>query len=183
MPTPKRISRTLPASSPRPLLLSPSRTKALQTKLVPAHRDAPVQTLKSRDARPRRYSTSGVSKTYRSVFPRSFKRDPIVITRAEKHYLISEDGRKIYDASGGAAVSCLGPGPNKKVTKAIVKQLHRVPYVNSNEMTCRIVKRYAEALLATTWGHLVSCVFYSSGKYISESHTRYSLTRCRDCKC
>lgn len=55
---------------------------------------------------------------------------PLVI-KGKGNYLYTEDGQKMFDASGGAAVSCIGHG-NKKVTKEIIKELGKgFPYISS----------------------------------------------------
>lgn len=43
-----------------------------------------------------------------AVLHRHLRRDFLSVERGEGNYLILEDGRKIFDASGGAAVACLG---------------------------------------------------------------------------
>lgn len=43
-----------------------------------------------------------------AVLHRHLRHKFLNIERGEGHYLILEDGRKIFDASGGAAVACVG---------------------------------------------------------------------------
>ncbi|KAK2614311.1 hypothetical protein N8I77_001150 [Diaporthe amygdali] len=43
-----------------------------------------------------------------AVLHRHLRRDFLSVERGEGNYLILEDGQKIFDASGGAAVACLG---------------------------------------------------------------------------
>lgn len=43
-----------------------------------------------------------------AVLHRHLHHDFLDVARGEGHYLVLEDGRKIFDASGGAAVACIG---------------------------------------------------------------------------
>lgn len=55
---------------------------------------------------------NGVQKVNNSqpsaVLHRHLHHEFLDVARGEGHYLILEDGRKIFDASGGAAVACIG---------------------------------------------------------------------------
>lgn len=54
-----------------------------------------------------------------------------VLVGGKGNYLYCNDGRKIFDASGGAAVSCLGHG-NSRIAKAIYEIEKRgLPYGSS----------------------------------------------------
>lgn len=44
------------------------------------------------------------------VLHRSLHSDPLHVTAAQGHYLHLSNGQKIFDATGGAAVACLGHG-------------------------------------------------------------------------
>lgn len=50
--------------------------------------------------------TNGVHKS--AVLHRHLHHDFLNLARGEGHYLVLDDGRKIFDASGGAAVACVG---------------------------------------------------------------------------
>lgn len=47
------------------------------------------------------------------VLHRSLHSDPLHVVAAEGHYLHLSNGQKILDASGGAAVACLGHGETR----------------------------------------------------------------------
>jgi len=51
---------------------------------------------------------------------------PPVGVSAERSYITLEDGRTVYDAVGGAAVSCLG-NSHPKVIQALKDQIDKVP--------------------------------------------------------
>jgi adenosylmethionine-8-amino-7-oxononanoate aminotransferase len=99
------------------------------------------------------------------LLSRSFTKTPYIVDRAEGHCYILEDDRAIYDLSGGASVSYLGPGSNKKILAAARAQEDRVSYTASYSLTTRIAAKYADALLTTTNGVMKHAVFYSSGEY------------------
>ena len=56
------------------------------------------------------------------VLHRTLFADPVLATGGEGIYLLTADGRKIIDGSGGAAVACLGHG-HARVNAAIADQL------------------------------------------------------------
>ena len=49
-------------------------------------------------------------------------------------YLFDSEGRRYIDASGGAAVSCLGHD-HPRVIEAITKQVSRVPFAHTSMLT------------------------------------------------
>lgn len=50
--------------------------------------------------------SSGAPKS--AVLHRHLHHEFLSIARGDGHYLVLEDGRRIFDASGGAAVACVG---------------------------------------------------------------------------
>lgn len=54
------------------------------------------------------HEVNGVQQS--AVLHRHLHHDFLNVARGEGHYLFLEDGRKIFDASGGAAVACIGVG-------------------------------------------------------------------------
>lgn len=60
-----------------------------------------------------------------SILHRTPWRPPVGVS-AEKSYITLEDGRTVYDAVGGAAVSCLG-NSHPKVIQALKDQIDKVP--------------------------------------------------------
>ena len=67
-----------------------------------------------------------------------FHRDPRlsypVAVRGDGVYLVDRDGRRYLDASGGAAVSCLGHS-DAVVIRAIQDQLGRLPFAHTSFFT------------------------------------------------
>lgn len=78
-----------------------------------------------------------IVRTYSNMSSASLVKDDIRkeytnIVRGKGNFLITNNGRKIFDASCGAAVTCIGYG-NKRVTEAISKQLKTgTPYLASS---------------------------------------------------
>lgn len=79
-----------------------------------------------------------------------------------------EDGREIIDASGGAAVACLGHG-NRRVADAIAAQAHRIGYAHTGFFTSEPAEALADLLLGAEPGGLSHAFFVSSGSEAMES--------------
>ena len=75
-----------------------------------------------------------------------FHRDPRqiypVAVGGENAYLIDRDGRRYLDASGGAAVSCLGHS-DRAVLEAIKAQLGALPYAHTSFFSNEPMERLA----------------------------------------
>jgi adenosylmethionine-8-amino-7-oxononanoate aminotransferase len=92
---------------------------------------------------------------------------PELTVSGEGLWLTLEDGRKIIDASGGAAVACLGHG-NRRVAEAIGKQAAKLAYVHTGFFTSEPAEQLAELLLADKPGGLSRAFFVSSGSEAME---------------
>ncbi len=71
--------------------------------------------------------------------------------RGSGPYLIDETGNRYLDASGGAAVSCLGhshPG----VVEAIQKQVEKLPYAHTSFFTTDVLEELAQMLVESAPG-------------------------------
>ena len=69
-----------------------------------------------------------------SILHRDPARPLATAVGGEGPYVIDSAGRRYLDASGGAAVSCLGHS-HPKVIAAIKAQLDRIPYAHSGFFT------------------------------------------------
>lgn len=98
-----------------------------------------------------------------AVFHRSLHSDPISVVGANGNYLHLSDGGKLLDATGGAAVSCLGHA-NKRVKEAIISQLDVVSYVHSATFGTDAAEKLAKALVESTGGEMSKAYIVSSGK-------------------
>ena len=97
------------------------------------------------------------------------------LARAEGNHLILEDGRKIFDASGGAAVGCIGWG-NKRVAQAVAKQVLDAPYCPTIFYTSRAQEDLCRTLVDSTHGHMARAYIVNSGTYQPKAR-RAALTR------
>ena len=77
-------------------------------------------------------------------------------------YLKLSDGRKILDATGGAAVSAIGHG-NKRVQKAVASQLEQVEYCYPGFFKTACAQQLADHLVKSTNGKMVRAAFLGSG--------------------
>lgn len=84
------------------------------------------------------------------------------LERAEGNYLILENGQKIFDASGGAAVACIGHG-NPRVVKAAMKQMSDAAYCATVFYTSRVCEQLCQFLVDSTDGHMARAYIVSSG--------------------
>ncbi len=72
------------------------------------------------------------------------------------------DGRTVIDASGGAAVACLGHG-NKRVAEAMGRQAEKLAYVHTMFFSCAAAEELADFLVGHEPGGLSHAFFVSSG--------------------
>jgi adenosylmethionine-8-amino-7-oxononanoate aminotransferase len=84
--------------------------------------------------------------TDEAVFPRNFLKKYPRATRGEGCFLYTDDGRRILDASGGAAVVTIGHGV-ESVARAMAEQASRLAYVHSSQFHSAVVERLAERIL------------------------------------
>jgi hypothetical protein len=101
-----------------------------------------------------------------------FHRDPRdsypVAVRGEGAYLIDRDGKRYLDASGGAAVSCLGHS-DAVVVKAIQDQLAKLPFAHTSFFTNEPMEALADALVARAPAPLDKVYFVSGGSEAIEA--------------
>jgi hypothetical protein len=80
------------------------------------------------------------------VFHRHTAMRPPVAVGGDGPYILDREGRRYLDASGGAAVSCLGHG-HQAVTAAIKAQLDRIAYAHTAFFTNAPMEELAELLV------------------------------------
>ena len=93
---------------------------------------------------------------------------PPVATKGKGLYLYSADGRAIIDASGGAAVACLGHG-NRRVAEAIGRQAGTMAYAHTGTFSNQPAEDLAEIILHDEPGGLSRAWFCSSGSEGNEA--------------
>ena len=102
------------------------------------------------------------------IFPRHSKARYPVACAGEGAYLIDQDGRRYLDASGGAAVSCLGHG-HPAVTGAIKRQVERLAFAHSAFFTTETSEALAEHLITRAPEGLARVYFVSGGSEANET--------------
>jgi adenosylmethionine-8-amino-7-oxononanoate aminotransferase len=102
------------------------------------------------------------------VLHRSLRADPELALRASGNTLHLSDGREVIDASGGAAVACIGHA-NERVVAAIAAQARRLDYVHTTFVTSEAAEALADLLLGDEPGGLSHAFFVSSGSEAMES--------------
>ncbi len=83
-------------------------------------------------------------------------------------YIIDSEGRRYLDASGGAAVSCLGHS-HRAVIQAIKDQLDKIPYAHTNFFTTEASEALAAHLIARAPEGLGRIYFVSGGSEANET--------------
>jgi adenosylmethionine-8-amino-7-oxononanoate aminotransferase len=78
------------------------------------------------------------------------------------------DGRTIVDASGGAAVACLGHG-NRRIAEAIGRQAAAMAYAHTSTFTSEPAEQLADFLLDGSPGGLTTAWLCSSGSEGTEA--------------
>ncbi|KRE16002.1 hypothetical protein ASE66_09505 [Bosea sp. Root483D1] len=81
-----------------------------------------------------------------AVLHRNLRSTPQLALAGDGVHLVDADGRRYLDASGGAAVSCLGHG-HPRVTAAIIAQLGKLEYAHTSFFTNEPSERLAQMLI------------------------------------
>ncbi|MYN14003.1 aspartate aminotransferase family protein [Pusillimonas sp. TS35] len=102
------------------------------------------------------------------VFHRNPKSHLDVAVRGEGIQLFDQNGKGYIDASGGAAVSCLGHG-HPDVIAAIKKQVDEIAYAHSSFFTTQVCEDLADFLAARAPGDLNHIYFVSGGSEAVEA--------------
>lgn len=111
------------------------------------------------------HSTSSGCKRTDFLLDRNLHKAFPVVTGGNGNYLYLQDGRTVFDATSGAAVSCLGHN-NKRVIKAISTLMHTgVPYLASTFWACEIVEELCKKLIDGTDGKMARVYLTGSGKW------------------
>ncbi|KFY31828.1 hypothetical protein V493_00758 [Pseudogymnoascus sp. VKM F-4281 (FW-2241)] len=104
----------------------------------------------------------------RCLVDRSLDEPPLEVNGSDGNYLYLSNSQMIFDATGGAAVACLGHG-NQEVIQAITDQLWVNTYCNSMVFTTKVATQLADEIIAGT-GNLMSRVYIcSSGSEATEA--------------
>ncbi|KAF2103837.1 PLP-dependent transferase [Rhizodiscina lignyota] len=118
-------------------------------------------------------STNGTESTHSAVLHRNLHHAPKTVVSAEGIYITLSNGQKILDATGGAAVSCLGHG-NKRVKEALQKQMDEISYCHSLFFSVNAAERLGEELCKGTDGKMARAWICSSGSEAMEAALKLS---------
>ena len=102
------------------------------------------------------------------VFHRNPKSDYPVAVRGDGAYLVDSKGKRYLDASGGAAVSCLGHS-DRAVVEAIKAQLERLPFAHTSFFTNAPMEALADELIRRAPKEFDRVYFVSGGSEAMEA--------------
>ncbi|MHA1537889.1 MAG: aspartate aminotransferase family protein [Alphaproteobacteria bacterium] len=102
------------------------------------------------------------------VFHRQPLRDMPSAAKGEGVYIIDTAGKRYLDASGGAAVSCLGHS-HRAVADAIKNQIDAIAYAHSSFFTNQAMEGLADLLIDAAPGDLSYVYFVSGGSEAVEA--------------
>lgn len=106
--------------------------------------------------------------TASGVLHRSLHEPPLPVSHGSGIWLYLQDGRRILDATCGAAVSCLGHGHPAPLA-AMAEQMSRLNYCHSLFFATEVGERLADSLLATTEGKMKKVWICNSGSEAMEA--------------
>lgn len=102
------------------------------------------------------------------VFRRQIAGTMPVADRGEGVYIVDTDGKRYIDASGGAAVSCLGHS-DADVIRAIQDQAGRLPFAHTGFFTSKPAEELADTLAASAPMGIGMVYFVSGGSEAVEA--------------
>ena len=102
------------------------------------------------------------------VLHRSLRETPPIATSGEGVWLVAKDGRRVIDASGGAAVSCLGH-QHPRVLDAIARQASKLAFAHTAFFSSEPAEELAECLVGHEPGGLAYVYFVSGGSEAIEA--------------
>src|ERR1051326_5736292 len=102
------------------------------------------------------------------VLHRSLRESPPRAVGGEGVWLIAEDGSRVLDASGGAAVSCLGH-QHPRVLEAMSRQASKLAYAHTGFFSSEPAEALAEKIVGDEPGGLAQAYFVSGGSEAIEA--------------
>lgn len=102
------------------------------------------------------------------MFHRSLRHEYPFAVRGEGVYLYDRNGRRYLDASGGAAVSCLGHS-DRAVSEAIARQLKTLPFAHTSFFSNEPMEALAARLVEGAPQPLAKVYFTSGGSEAMEA--------------
>jgi len=108
------------------------------------------------------------------IFGRTTKHNLPVAVSGDGIYIIDENGKRYLDASGGAAVSCLGHS-DQMVKDAVCGQVQQLAFAHTGFFTSRPAEQLADVLATAAPGDINHVYFLSGGSEAVEA----ALKMCR----
>ena len=102
------------------------------------------------------------------VFPRHTKQSFPLAVKGDGVYITDSNGKQYLDASGGAAVSCLGHS-YEPVISAIKEQLNEIPFAHTGFFTSNSAEKLADILIKHAPEGIDRAYFVSGGSEAIES--------------
>jgi adenosylmethionine-8-amino-7-oxononanoate aminotransferase len=102
------------------------------------------------------------------ILHRSLRETPPKAIGGEGVWLIAENGHRVIDASGGAAVSCLGH-QHPRVLEAISRQMSKLAFAHTAFFSSEPAERLADRLTGDEPGGLAYTYFVSGGSEAIEA--------------
>ncbi len=102
------------------------------------------------------------------IFHRHTAMKPPRAVKGDGCYIVDETGKRYFDGSGGAAVSCLGHS-DAKVTAAIKSQLDAIAFAHTGFFTSEPAEALADRLAALAPGDLDRVYLLSGGSEATEA--------------
>jgi len=112
-----------------------------------------------------------------NVFPRNCKANLPLAVQGDGVYIVDSTGKRYLDASGGAAVSCLGHS-NARVIDAIKAQLDRLAFAHTGFFSSVPAEALAEALIKEAPGALDRVYLVSGGSEAVEAAIKLARQYC-----
>ncbi|OTB09389.1 hypothetical protein M426DRAFT_50635 [Hypoxylon sp. CI-4A] len=112
----------------------------------------------------------------KSLLYKNFERHEVpVVESGSGIYLQTQDGRRILDATSGAAVASLGYG-NEEVHQAITNQLHNIAYCHPGFYKTAGAEDLAELLVCSTNRRMSKAILCGSGSEAVEIALKLAIT-------
>ncbi|MEM7195533.1 MAG: aspartate aminotransferase family protein [Pseudomonadota bacterium] len=102
------------------------------------------------------------------VFPRHTRSQPPIATGGDGCYLIDQSGKRYFDGSGGAAVSCLGHG-DPEIIAAVQQQVANLEFAHTGFFSSEPAELLADLLIRHAPGDLGRVYFVSGGSEATEA--------------
>ena len=103
-----------------------------------------------------------------NVFHRSFAAPPLTAVAARGSFIFDNEGKRYLDASGGAAVSCLGHC-HPKVVEVVREQLGRLDYAHTGFFTNTAQEELADDIIAHAPPNMARVFVVSGGSEAIEA--------------